>query len=162
MEQQDSPSFSIGTPIRIRLTAYDFRLIETSAMAIVEGAKKTGGLVRGPVPLPTRISRYDILRSPHVNKTSRDQLQIATYCRLIDISNADSKTVDALERLDLPAGVNVEIKLFSSEDQKAKRKKIGKTDTGSAKRMNMRDRLEAKRERKKRQSRGNPHHHLAS
>lgn len=152
MEQQDAPSFSIGTPIRIRLTAYDFRLIETSAMAIVEGAKKTGGLVRGPVPLPTRISRYDILRSPHVNKTSRDQLQIATYCRLIDISNADSKTVDALERLDLPAGVNVEIKLFSNEAQKGKRKKVGQSSSGNVKRMNVRDRLEAKRDKRKRQS----------
>lgn len=152
MEQQDSPSFSIGTPIRIRLTAYDFRLIETSAMAIVEGAKKTGGLVRGPVPLPTRISRYDILRSPHVNKTSRDQLQIATYCRLIDISNADSKTVDALERLDLPAGVNVEIKLFSSEGQKGKRKKMGQGEDGQVKRLSVRDRLELKRDRQRKRA----------
>lgn len=151
MEQQDSPSFSIGTPIRIRLTAYDFRLIEKSAMAIVEGAKKTGGLVRGPVPLPTRISRYDILRSPHVNKTSRDQLQIATYCRLIDISNADSKTVDALERLDLPAGVNVEIKLFCNDEKKGHRKKTGLSISGNIKRMNVRGRLEEKRERRKRQ-----------
>jgi small subunit ribosomal protein S10 len=94
--------------IRIRLKAFDYKLIDQSALEIVETAKRTGAVVRGPVPLPTRIKRFDILRSPHVNKTSRDQLEIRTHQRLIDPTD---KTVDALMKLDLPAGVDVEIKL---------------------------------------------------
>ncbi|MBR7898989.1 30S ribosomal protein S10 [Burkholderia multivorans] len=97
--------------IRIRLKAFDYRLIDQSAAEIVDTAKRTGAIVRGPVPLPTRIQRFDILRSPHVNKTSRDQLEIRTHQRLMDIVDPIDKTVDALMKLDLPAGVDVEIKL---------------------------------------------------
>jgi small subunit ribosomal protein S10 len=97
--------------IRIRLKAFDYRLIDQSAAEIVDTAKRTGAIVRGPVPLPTRIQRFDILRSPHVNKTSRDQLEIRTHQRLMDIVDPTDKTVDALMKLDLPAGVDVEIKL---------------------------------------------------
>ena len=97
--------------IRIRLKAFDYRLIDQSAAEIVDTAKRTGAVVKGPVPLPTRIERFDILRSPHVNKTSRDQLEIRTHLRLMDIVDPTEKTVDALMKLDLPAGVDVEIKL---------------------------------------------------
>ena len=85
--------------------------IGPSAAEIVDTAKRTGAVVKGPVPLPTRIERFDILRSPHVNKTSRDQLEIRTHLRLMDIVDPTEKTVDALMKLDLPAGVDVEIKL---------------------------------------------------
>ncbi len=97
--------------IRIRLKAYDYTLIDRSAAEIVDTAKRTGAVVKGPVPLPTDIERFDILRSPHVNKTSRDQLEIRTHKRLMDIIDPTDKTVDALTKLDLPAGVDVEIKL---------------------------------------------------
>lgn len=97
--------------IRIWLKAFDYRLIDQSAFEIVDTAKRTGATVRGPVPLPTRIRRFDILRSPHVNKTSRDQMEIRTHQRLMDILDPTEKTVDALMKLDLPAGVDVEIKL---------------------------------------------------
>ena len=97
--------------IRIRLKAGDDRLIDQSAAEIVETAKRTGAIVKGPVPLPTRIQRFDILRSPHVNKTSRDQFEIRTHQRLMDIVDPTEKTVDALMKLDLPAGVDVEIKV---------------------------------------------------
>jgi len=97
--------------IRIRLKAFDYRLIDQSAQEIVETAKRTGAVVRGPVPLPTRIERYNLLRSPHVNKASRDQFEIRTHQRLMDIIDPTDKTVDALMKLDLPAGVDVEIKL---------------------------------------------------
>ncbi len=97
--------------IRISLKAFDYRLIDQSAAEIVYTAKRTGAVVKGPVPLPTRIGRFDILRSPHVNKTSRDQLEIRTHLRLMDIVDPTEKTVDALMKLDLPAGVDVEIKL---------------------------------------------------
>ena len=97
--------------IRIRLKAFDYRLIDQSAAQIVETAKRTGAVVNGPVPLPTKIERFDVLRSPHVNKTSRDQFEIRTHLRLMDIVDPNDKTVDALMKLDLPAGVDVEIKL---------------------------------------------------
>ena len=97
--------------IRIRLKAFDYKLIDQSALEIVETAKRTGALVKGPVPLPSRIKRFDILRSPHVNKSSRDQFEIRTHQRLMDIVDPTDKTVDALMKLDLPAGVDVEIKL---------------------------------------------------
>ena len=97
--------------IRISLKAFDYRLIDQSAAEIVETAKRTGAIVKGPVPLPTRIQRFDILRSPHVNKTSRDQFEIRTHQRLMDIVDPTEKTVDALMKLDLPAGVDVEIKV---------------------------------------------------
>ncbi len=97
--------------IRIRLKAFDYRLIDQSASQIVETAKRTGAVVKGPIPLPTKIERFDILRSPHVNKTSRDQFEIRTHLRMMDIIDPTDKTVDALMKLDLPAGVDVEIKL---------------------------------------------------
>ena len=97
--------------IRIRLKSYDHRLLDKSAEQIVDTAKRTGAIVKGPVPLPTRMERFDILRSPHVNKTSRDQFEIRTHQRLMDIVDPTDKTVDALMKLDLPAGVDVEIKL---------------------------------------------------
>src|SRR3979490_2372467 len=97
--------------IRIRLKAFDYRLIDQSALEIVDTAKRTGAIVRGPVPLPTRIQRFDILRSPHVNKTSAARLETRPHQRLMDIVAPTDKTVDALMKLDLPAGVDVEIKL---------------------------------------------------
>lgn len=97
--------------IRIRLKAFDYKLIDRSASEIVDTAKRTGAVVRGPVPLPTRIARYDLLSSPHVNKTARDQMEIRTHQRLMDILDPTDKTVDALMKLDLPAGVEVEIKV---------------------------------------------------
>ncbi|MDO9636002.1 MAG: 30S ribosomal protein S10 [Thiobacillus sp.] len=97
--------------IRIRLKAFDYKLIDQSALEIVETAKRTGAVVKGPVPLPTSIERFDVLRSPHVNKTSRDQFEIRTHRRLMDIMDPTEKTVDALMKLDLPAGVDVEIQL---------------------------------------------------
>ena len=97
--------------IRIRLKAFDYKLIDQSSAEIVETAKRTGAIVKGPVPLPTRLQRFDILRSPHVNKTSRDQFEIRTHLRLMDIIDPTDKTVDQLMKLDLPAGVDVEIKL---------------------------------------------------
>jgi small subunit ribosomal protein S10 len=97
--------------IRIRLKAFDYKLIDRSAAEIVDTAKRTGAVVRGPVPLPTRIARYDLLSSPHVNKSARDQMEIRTHQRLMDILDPTDKTVDALMKLDLPAGVEVEIKV---------------------------------------------------
>jgi small subunit ribosomal protein S10 len=100
-----------GQKIRIRLKAFDHRMIDKSALEIVETAKRTGAVVRGPIPLPTRIERYTLLRSPHVNKKARDQFEIRTHKRIMDIIEPTDKTVDALMRLDLPSGVDVEIKL---------------------------------------------------
>ncbi|MBK8570625.1 MAG: 30S ribosomal protein S10 [Candidatus Nitrotoga sp.] len=97
--------------IRIRLKAFDYRLIDQSASRIVETAKRTGAVVKGPIPLPTKIERFDVLRSPHVNKTSRDQFEIRTHLRMLNIVDPTEKTVDALMKLDLPAGVDVVIKL---------------------------------------------------
>ena len=97
--------------IRIRLKSYDHKLLDFSAAKIVETAKRTGAMVSGPIPLPTEKNIYTILRSPHVNKDSREQFEMRTHKRLIDILEPTSKTVDALMRLDLPAGVDIEIKL---------------------------------------------------
>ena len=97
--------------IRIRLKAFDYKLIDQSAIEIVETAKRTGAVVKGPVPLPTQIERFNLLRSPHVDKASREQLEMRTHQRLMDILDPTDKTVDALMKLDLPAGVDVEIKL---------------------------------------------------
>ena len=97
--------------IRIRLKAFDHRLIDRSAGEIVETAKRTGAQVRGPIPLPTRIERYTVLTSPHVNKDARDQYEIRTHKRMMDIIDPTDKTVDALMKLDLSAGVDVQIKL---------------------------------------------------
>jgi len=97
--------------IRIRLKAFDHRLIDQSTSEIVETAKRTGAQVRGPIPLPTRKERFTVLISPHVNKDARDQYEIRTHKRLIDIVEPTEKTVDALMRLDLAAGVDVQISL---------------------------------------------------
>jgi len=97
--------------IRIRLKAFDHRLIDRSAKEIVETAKRTGALVRGPIPLPTRKERFTVLISPHVNKDARDQYEMRTHKRLLDIIEPTDKTVDALMKLDLAAGVDVQIKL---------------------------------------------------
>lgn len=97
--------------IRIRLKAFDYKLIDQSAQEIVDTAKRTGAIVKGPIPLPTKKERYDLLRSPHVNKKSRDQFEIRTHLRLMDILDPTDKTVDALMKLELAAGVDVEIKL---------------------------------------------------
>lgn len=95
--------------IRIILEAFDYLLIDLSATQIVEAARRTGSVVKGPIPLPTRIRRYDLLRSPHVNKTSRDQFEMRTHRRLLDIWDPADKTIDALTRLVLPVGVDVDI-----------------------------------------------------
>ncbi|AGK99941.1 30S ribosomal protein S10 [Desulfoscipio gibsoniae] len=97
--------------IRIRLKAYDHHMLDQSAQKIVDTARRTGANVAGPVPLPTEKNIYTILRSPHVNKDSREQFEMRTHKRLIDIMEPTPKTVDALMRLDLPAGVDIEIKL---------------------------------------------------
>ncbi len=97
--------------IRIRLKAFDHRLIDQSTAEIVETAKRTGAQVRGLIPLPTRFERFTVLTSPHVNKDARDQYEIRTHKRLIDIVEPTDKTVDALMRLDLAAGVDVQISL---------------------------------------------------
>ena len=97
--------------IRIRLKAFDHRLIDRSAAEIVETAKRTGARVKGPIPLPTRKERFTILISPHVNKDARDQYEIRTHKRLMDIVDPTDKTVDALMKMELPAGVDVQIKL---------------------------------------------------
>ena len=97
--------------IRIRLKAFDHRLIDQSAQEIVETARRTGAYVRGPIPLPTRKERFTILVSPHKDKDSRDQYEIRTHKRLMDIVDPTDKTVDALMKLDLAAGVDVQIKL---------------------------------------------------
>ena len=97
--------------IRISLKAFDHRMIDRSAQEIVDTARRTGALVRGPIPLPTRIERYTLLRSPHVNKKARDQFEIRTHKRILDIIEPTDKTVDALMKLDLASGVDVEIKL---------------------------------------------------
>jgi small subunit ribosomal protein S10 len=98
--------------IRIRLKAFDHRLIDRSAAEIVETARRTGAQVRGPIPLPTRIERTTVLISPHVNKDARDQYETRTHKRLMDIVDPNDKTVDALMKLDLAAGVDVQIKLY--------------------------------------------------
>ncbi|MEE4186537.1 MAG: 30S ribosomal protein S10 [Gammaproteobacteria bacterium] len=97
--------------IRIRLKAFDHRLIDNSAREIVETAKRTGAQVKGPVPLPTKMERFTVLISPHVNKDARDQYELRTHKRLMDIVEPTDKTVDALMKLELPAGVDVQIKL---------------------------------------------------
>ncbi|GAB0153294.1 small subunit ribosomal protein S10 [Marinobacterium sp. MBR-111] len=97
--------------IRIRLKAFDHRLIDSSAQEIVETAKRTGAQVRGPIPLPTRKERFTVLISPHVNKDARDQYEIRTHKRVLDIVEPTEKTVDALMKLDLAAGVEVQISL---------------------------------------------------
>lgn len=98
--------------IRIRLKAYDARVLDTSTMEIVRRARSSGARVMGPIPLPTGMSRYTVLRSPHVDKKSREQFEMRTHKRLIDILDPTQKTVDELTKLELPSGVDVEIKAF--------------------------------------------------
>ena len=97
--------------IRIRLKGYDHRLLDQSALEIIDTAKRTGAKVSGPIPLPTRINRWTVLRSPHVDKKSREQFEIRTHKRLLDVLEPTQQTIDALGKLDLAAGVDVEIKL---------------------------------------------------
>ncbi|HLE87882.1 MAG: 30S ribosomal protein S10 [Candidatus Brocadiaceae bacterium] len=96
--------------IRIRMEAYDHRILDQSALEVVETAKRTGAKVYGPVPLPTRIERYTVLRSPHVDKKSREQFEIRTHKRLIDIVEPTAKTMDALNKINMPAGIEIKIK----------------------------------------------------
>jgi small subunit ribosomal protein S10 len=97
--------------IRIKLKSYDYNLVDKSAEKIVKTVKSTGAIVSGPIPLPTHKRIYTVLRSPHVNKTSREQFQLCAYKRLMDIYSSSSKTIDALMKLELPSGVDVEIKV---------------------------------------------------
>ena len=97
--------------IRIKLKSYDHNLVDKSAEKIVKTVKSTGAIVSGPIPLPTHKRIYTVLKSPHVNKTAREQFQLCAYKRLLDIYSSSSKTVDALIRLELPSGVDVEIKV---------------------------------------------------
>ncbi|MGL6227474.1 MAG: 30S ribosomal protein S10 [Thermoguttaceae bacterium] len=101
--------------IRIRMEAYDHAVLDMSASEIVDTAKRTGSVVRGPIPLPTRIERYTVLSSPHVDKKARQQFEIRTHKRVIDIVQATAKTIDALNKLTLPAGVDIKIKATSSK-----------------------------------------------
>jgi small subunit ribosomal protein S10 len=96
--------------IRIKLKAYDHRVLDQSAGEIMTTARRTGAKISGPIPLPTKREDYTVLRSPHVNKKSREQFQVKTHARLLDIVNPTSKTIDALKKLDLPTGVDIEIK----------------------------------------------------
>lgn len=105
----------INETIRIRLKAFDHRLLDQSTRQIVDTTKRTGATISGPVPLPTRIRKYTVLRSPHVNKKSREQFESRTHKRLIDILEPTAQTVEALMKLDLPAGVDVEIKAFGNK-----------------------------------------------
>jgi len=100
--------------IRIKLKSFDHKLLDRSALEIVETAKRTGAKVAGPVPLPTHISRYCVLRSPHVDKNSREHFEVRTHKRLVDILDPTQQTIDALMKLDLASGVEVEIKLTGS------------------------------------------------
>ena len=109
---------STGERIRIRLKAYDHRILDQSTREIVDTAKSTGADVAGPIPPPTTINRWTVLRSPHVDKKSREQFEMRTHKRLVDILEPTPDTVDALMKLDLPAGVDVEIKAFGREHVK--------------------------------------------
>jgi small subunit ribosomal protein S10 len=100
----------VGERIRIRMEAYDHRVLDQSAVEIVETSKRTGARVKGPIPLPTRIERYTVLRSPNIDKKSREQFEIRTHKRVIDIEEPTAKTVDALNKLNMPAGVFIKIK----------------------------------------------------
>lgn len=111
MAKQDKPAVKkTRQKIRIKLKAYDQRLLDKATGDIVETAKRTGAAVAGPIPLPTRRERYTVLRSPHIDRKSREQFEMRTHKRLIDILNPNSKTIDALKTLTLPAGVDIKIK----------------------------------------------------
>ena len=120
-KQEQSPKYKaqsiefMNEKIRIRLKAYDHRVLDQSTTEIVETAKRTGARVAGPIPLPTVKNKWTVLRSPHVDKKSREQFEIRTHKRLMDILDPTPQTVDALMKLDLPAGVDVEIKAFGRQ-----------------------------------------------
>src|SRR5437660_10261989 len=121
--------------IRIRLKAYDYKLLDQSAGEIVETAKRTGAKVVGPIPLPTRINKFTVLRSPHVDKKSREQFEIRTHKRLLDILEPTQQTLDALMKLDLSAGVDVEIKskaMATLDVTNLEKQKVGTTDPPDA------------------------------
>lgn len=99
-----------GIRVRIRLRAFDHRILEQSAEKIVENAKRTGARVKGPIPLPTHLRRFTVIRAPHIDKESMEHFELRTHNRLIDIHEPTNKTIDALMRLDLPSGVDIEIK----------------------------------------------------
>ena len=101
----------LNEKIRIRLKAYDYRILDQSTSEIVDTAKRTGARVAGPIPLPTRIERYTVLRSPHIDKKSREQFEIRTHKRILFISEPTAKTIDAISKLNLPAGVDIRIKV---------------------------------------------------
>ena len=107
-----------NTNIRIRLKAFDHRVLDSSTSEIVSTAKRTGAQVRGPIPLPTGIEKFTVNRSPHIDKKSREQFEMRTHKRLLDIVDPTPQTVDALMKLELPAGVDVEIKAFGKEHNK--------------------------------------------
>src|SRR2546425_10123737 len=108
----------VGQRIRIRLKAYDYRILDQSTGEIVDTARRTGAQVAGPIPLPTVKNKYCVLRSPHVDKKSREQFEIRTHKRLLDILEPNATTIDALTKLDLPSGVDIEIKAFGKEHTK--------------------------------------------
>jgi len=110
MSAKSTVKTKIKQKIRIKLVAYDHRLLDLSTVEIVETAKKTGAFVSGPIPLPTKREVFTVLRGPHIDKKSREQFQIKTHKRLMEIIEPTAKTIDALRKLDLPAGVSVEIK----------------------------------------------------
>jgi small subunit ribosomal protein S10 len=116
LDRKDSRSVagSGNERIRIRMEAYDHTILDQSAKDIVDTAKRTEAIVHGPIPLPTRIERYTVLRSPHIDKKSREQFEIRTHKRLIDIVQPTNKTIDALNKLSLPAGVDIKIKASPS------------------------------------------------
>ena len=111
----------VNEKIRVRLKAYDHRILDQSTSEIVHTAKRTGATVAGPIPLPTVRNSWTVLRSPHVDKKSREQFEIRTHKRLLDILQPTPETVDALMKLDLPAGVDVEIKAFGQGQAQGKR-----------------------------------------
>lgn len=108
--EKKAPTKQIAQKIRIRLKGYDQRLLDLSTQDIVETAKRTGARVAGPIPLPTRREIYTVLRSPHIDRKSREQFEIRTHKRLIDIVNPSGRTIDALKSLSLPAGVDIKIR----------------------------------------------------
>jgi small subunit ribosomal protein S10 len=114
-ERRESENVIGKERIRIRLKAYDYRILDQSTGEIVETARRTGAQIAGPIPLPTMKNKYCVLRSPHVDKKSREAFEIRTHKRLLDILEPTQQTVDALMKLDLPAGVDVEIKAFGKE-----------------------------------------------
>ena len=97
--------------VRIRFKAYDHRVLDNAVARVIETVKRTGGVVSGPVPLPTEVQKYTILRAVHINKDSREQFEMRTHKRLIDINNPSKETIDALQHLDLPSGVDIQIKV---------------------------------------------------